>query len=85
MVSRRRHFVPNPVAMHSTDSRPKRHTPRSLHTRYDADGNVTSLTDPDHNVTSWAYDQVARETSETNASGTEYFAYDSEERKRGHH
>ena len=36
----------------------------------------TSLTDPDSNLTSWAYDGLNRVTGETNAlSKTESFAY----------
>ena len=35
MVSLRRHFVPNPVLMHSTEFRAKRRMPLFIHTRYD--------------------------------------------------
>ena len=43
-ILRRRHFVPNPVVMHSTGFRAKRRGPLSIHTWYDADGELTAAT-----------------------------------------
>ena len=45
---------------------------------YDAAGNMTSLTDPDGNVTSWTYDALNRGVSETNPLGTAYYSYDAD-------
>ncbi len=38
MVSLRRHFVPNPVVIHSTCRGSRRRQPLSIHTRYDVLG-----------------------------------------------
>ena len=46
MVSLRRHFVPNPVVIHSTCRGSRRRQPLSIHTRYDALGNQVSQSDP---------------------------------------
>ena len=47
---------------------------------YDGKGSLTSLTDPLHNVTSFAYDGAGNTLSETNAHGTRSFVYDAQNR-----
>jgi len=46
MVSLPRHFVPNPVLLHSTRRGVKRPESLFLHTRYDAAGELTGASDP---------------------------------------
>ncbi len=47
MVSLRRHFVPNPVQVNYCNRRlAKRRRPLFIHTRYDADGNMTTVPQP---------------------------------------
>ena len=70
MVSLPRHFVPNPVLLHSTRRGVKRPESLFLHTRYDLAGNVLSTTDPDGNETVWTYDALNRVSTETECAGT---------------
>ena len=43
-------------------------------TLYDANGNVTSVTDADNNVTTFAYDALNRKSGETTPLGKTTFA-----------
>ena len=84
-ILRRRHFVPNPVVMHSTGFRAKRRGPLSIHTWYDAFGDqvTQSLPNPatgaaDGPKTTSAYDLDGNLVSTTDPLGhVTSYAYDS--------
>ncbi len=65
-ILRRRHFVPNPVVMHSTGFRAKRRGPLSIHTWYNTGSNPTTanalltVTNPDGSENFFSYDAEGR-------------------------
>ena len=75
MVSLRRHFVPNPVTMHSTVFRSKSSSPRSIHTRYDLASRLTGLTHSKGATTladyGWSYDAAGRITQFVSSTRTD--------------
>ena len=76
-ILRRRHFVPNPVVMHSTGFRAKRRGPLSIHTWYDGDGNQLSETDADGDTTTNVYNDLGQLVGTIDAAGkTTSYAYD---------
>ncbi len=58
-ILRRRHFVPNPVVMHSTGFRAKRRGPLSIHTWYKVCGKLLSVTSYHNDGTTASPNEVA--------------------------
>ena len=71
MVSLRRHFVPNPVLIHSTGFRVMRQWPFFIHTRYDGLDRLTSAARGNGSAQSWDLDSLGNWAGFTSNGGTQ--------------